>query len=52
MEYNLDYQAIFNAIGQCTALVLPVAIGWGLAERLVSFVLDAMLDRIRRTERI
>ena len=48
----MDYQAIFDSIGQCISLVLPISIGWGLAERLVSFVLDAMLDRIRRTERI
>lgn len=48
----MDYQSIFESIGEMIKLALPVGIGLGLAERLVSFVLDAMLDRIRRTERI
>lgn len=48
----MDYQEIFNQIGEIIRLALPVGIGLGLAERLVSFCLDAMLDRIRRTERI
>lgn len=48
----MDYQVIFNQIGQIIQLVLPVGIGLGLAERLVSFALDAMLDRVRRSERI
>ena len=48
----MDYQSIFEQIGQIIELTLPIGIGLGLAERLVSFALDAMLDRIRRSERI
>lgn len=48
----MDYQEIFEQIGNIIELTLPVGIGLGLAERLVSFALDAMLDRIRRSERI
>lgn len=48
----MDYQTIFEQIGRIIELALPIGIGLGLAERIVSFCLDAMLDRIRRTERI
>lgn len=48
----MDYQTIFESIGEIIELSLPIGIGLGLAERLVSFCLDAMLDRIRRRERI
>lgn len=48
----MDYQTIFEQIGEIIQYTLPIGIGLGLAERLVSFALDAMLDRIRRSERI
>lgn len=48
----MDYQEIFDQIGLIIQYALPIGIGLGLAERLVSFCLDAMLDRIRRSERI
>lgn len=48
----MDYQTIFEQIGEIIQYALPVGIGLGLAERLVSFCLDAMLDRIRKRERI
>ena len=49
---TIDYNGIFEQIGNCIEYVLPISIGWGLCERLVSFVMDAVMDRFRKTERI
>lgn len=48
----MDYEEIFTQIGQCIQYTLPIGIAWGLCERLVSFVLDVALDRVRKNERI
>lgn len=49
---TIDYQSIYDQIGTIIQLSLPIGITMGIIERLVSFALDAMLDRIRRRERI
>lgn len=49
---EIDYQGIYEQIGTIIQLSLPIGIKIGIIERLVSLCLDAMLDRIRRTERI
>lgn len=49
---TIDYQSIYDQVGVIIQLSLPIGITMGIIERLVSFALDAMLDRIRRRERI
>lgn len=50
---EIDYQDIITQLGQIIRLALPIGLAFGLAERVVSLVLDAALDRIRgRRERL
>lgn len=49
---EIDYQGIYDQIGTILTLSLPIGITIGIIERLVSLTLDAMLDRVRRTERL
>lgn len=49
---TINYQDIFDTLGQILQLALPVGVYIGIVERLVSLALDAMLDRVRRSERL
>lgn len=51
-EPTIDYTEIMEQLGICIKLALPIGLYMGIVERLISLVLDAALDRVRRRERI
>lgn len=49
---NVNYQDVMDTIVELMQVAVPIGFCIGLCERLISLVLDAGLDRIRRRERL
>lgn len=49
---EIDYESVYEVLGDCIRLALPIGVTMGVIERLISLVLDAALDRVRRKERL
>lgn len=48
---EIDYQTIINQFGQIIGICLPMGLTLGLCEKMVTFVLDAALDRLSNRRR-
>ena len=47
----MDYQAVINQFAEILGIVLPMGLTLGFCEKMVSFVLDAALDRLSNRRR-
>lgn len=48
---TIDYQQIINQFAQIIGVCLPMGLTLGLCEKMVTFVLDAALDRLSNRRR-